>query len=425
MPSPSRGRRALLIVAVLLAVPLLGAGLTWFWIQRTADRKWAEAQLRIRELSSLYPDELPPAPSTEPSKELQIHFVAAIREAARRTSHAKEARTLLRRRQGGEALDVILGDAQDCLDRLHEGARRCAATPAEFPPGWRGEWDDETVDFLTNCAVLRARCLRERSAVGEAMETLLDSLQLGRFWAASGKGDNRLFALCSIEIPLEELRDMLAHDALPPDQLRRLVRELEPLEAALRLPTDYFQPALARWAEAMEREDLKDSQTLNEGPYRWRYLLPIPLMKAEAFEFYDRHLQRVVAGRDKPFLDLVREVKQLGEQRNASKNPLVSQSTVIRELEWNALERIAEFRLLRIAAHYRASGELLHLKDPYGSEILHSRSGGRMKFWSLAGDGRDNGGDAGNDPRWTWHIPVDRDQKVQAPRDIVIEVPVP
>jgi hypothetical protein len=172
------------ILAILLVIPVLGAGGVTFWIHRAADRKWAEARSRIQELTQTYPATLPPRPSSEASKELQIHFVAAIREAVRRNCREEEARKLVRLRQGGEAVDVVLGDAQEFLDRLHEGARRCAATPTDFPPGWRGEWDDATLRFIMNCCVLHARRLREKEASFEAAETLLDSLQLARFWAA-------------------------------------------------------------------------------------------------------------------------------------------------------------------------------------------------------------------------------------------------
>jgi len=89
MSSPSRGRRALLVVAVLLAIPLLGAPATWFWIQRTADRKWEDTKLRIQELTRDFPAVLPPSPLTGTSKELQIHFVSTIRDAARRSTQQK------------------------------------------------------------------------------------------------------------------------------------------------------------------------------------------------------------------------------------------------------------------------------------------------------------------------------------------------
>jgi hypothetical protein len=426
MTSSPRGRRALKFLALLLVIPVLGAGGVFFWIHRAADRKWAEARRRIQELTQTFPVALPPQPTSEASKELQIHFVATIREAVRRTSREEEAKRLVGLRQSGETVDAVLGDAQEFLDRLHEGARRCAATPTDFPPGWRGEWDDTTLRFIMNCCVLRARQLREKQAPLEAAETLLDSLQLARFWAASGKGDNRVDALHALTQPLDELRDILARETLSRDRLRSIEGELEPLEAALRSPTSYLEPALARWAEGLEAWDFDGTQLLSEAPYRWRYLLPKHLMKAEAFEFLDRQVRRLLADEGKSYLEMAGHVKQLYRQMEESKNPILrSAPPVVRQLEWVGLERMAEFRLLRVAARYRASGEILKLKDPYGGDLLHSRNGNRMKFWSRDSDGMDDGGDAGSEGRWTWHIPVPGAPTPRPPKDLVIEVEHP
>jgi len=412
MTSSPHGRRALKFLALLLLIPLLGLGGAFFWIRRTADRKWEAARLRIRELSAAFPETLPPLPSTETSKELQIHFVAAIREAVRRNSRAEEARKLVRLRQGGETADAVLDDAQDFLDRLHEGARRCAATPAEFPPGWRGEWDDPTLGFIMDCCVLRARRLREKDAQVDAAETLFDSLQLARFWAASGKGSNRAYALHSLDASLDGLRDILAQESLSREQIQGMERELEPLEAALRSPTAYFESTLTRWAEDLEALDLED-WLLRDAPYRWRWLLPKHLMKAEAFEFYDRHIQRTLENEAESYLEMVQGLNRMGRQLASSKNPILSHNSIIPVLEWVGLERMAQLRLLRVAAHYRIAGEILKLKDPFGTELLHRLIGKRMKFWSLDTDGRDDGGAAESDGRWT-----------RTAKDIVIDVPL-
>ena len=78
-----RPRRALKILAVLLAIPILGIAVAYVWIHRVADARWAAAQARIRELSAAFPEVVPALPGTEAAKELQIHFVAVIRQAAR------------------------------------------------------------------------------------------------------------------------------------------------------------------------------------------------------------------------------------------------------------------------------------------------------------------------------------------------------
>jgi hypothetical protein len=390
--------RTLKILAVVLAALALGAAATWIWIRHAADRRWAEAQERIQQLVAAHPPVLQPLPSSAASKEIQIHFVAAIREAVRRNSREGEARELVRSRKGGEAVDGVLIDAQEFLEHLHRGARRCAAAPSEFPPGWRGEWDATVLQFTMNSCVLRARQLRERKAPFEAAETLLDSLQLARFWAASGKGPNRADAVHALGGPLDELREILAHEPLSREQLRLLDRELGPLDGALRPPGEFLEPEVARWAESLTALDLKEGGLLDEAPYRWRYLLPGHLMKAEAFEFYDLHLHRLLAAQGKPYRELEACSRKMYEQLKETKNPILFSVFPFGHVQnWVVLDRMAQFRLLRVAAHYRATGRKLPLKDPFGSEILNSRTESRMRFWSIHRDGIDDGGEAQDD----------------------------
>jgi hypothetical protein len=42
----------------------------------------------------------------------------------------------------------------------------------------------------------------------------------------------------------------------------------------------------------------------------------------------------------------------------------------------------AQVRVLRVAAHYRATGELLNLQDPFGSEIQTRKTGSTLRVWS-------------------------------------------
>jgi hypothetical protein len=91
--------------------------------------------------------------------------------------------------------------------------------------------------------------MRERNAPVEAAETFLDSLQLARFWSASGKGENRIQALLALDPSLGDLRDILTREPLSRDQLQRMAQEFETLEAAWRSPPSYLELTLARWAE--------------------------------------------------------------------------------------------------------------------------------------------------------------------------------
>jgi hypothetical protein len=146
-------------------------------------------------------------------------------------------------------------------------------------------------------------------------------------------------------------------------------------------------------------------------------------MKADAFEFFDRQFQCLRDDEGKSYLVLWRHVGQLVELAGESNNPLIrSGSSLAYKLEWIELERMAQIRLLRIAARYRASGEILRLKDPYGRDLLHAVRGIRMKFWSLGNDGLDDGGDAGSHGRWTLPRFVPGAPSPRWAKDLVIDV---
>jgi hypothetical protein len=78
--------------------------------------------------------------------------------------------------------------------------------------------------------------------------------------------------------------------------------------------------------------------------------------------------------------------------------------------------RRAQLRVLRVAARYRATGEVLDLEDPLGTRLQTARAPGRLKVWSVGKDGKSDGGDTGGSPTW---LPV---AGKPTPRDIVLEV---
>jgi hypothetical protein len=64
--------------------------------------------------------------------------------------------------------------------------------------------------------------------------------------------------------------------------------------------------------------------------------------------------------------------------------------------------------ILRTAARFRGTGEILNLRDPFGENRIHSERDGRLRVWSVGKDGNDDGGSG----EW----------KPQG-KDIVLEIP--
>ena len=417
--SPRR-RRLVVLLAVLLGLPVLGAVLAYVWIDAVADRRWAAAEERIRRCSAAFPEgdsRRDPEQVTEASKENQIHFVAGIRMAAPRRERLRPACNLVAAGTRGASLDPVLEDAQDFLDRIHEGARRIAASPSDFPPRWHGDWDASTMRVILCCGVLHARRQRDRNAPLEAAESLLDQLHLGRFWAISGARENREYALIALSVVLEDLRSLVSSSELSREQLRHVERELEPVDAALQSALRDLEPVLARWGEYLRTPDVEE--ILVGAPYRWRYFLPTRLMKAEGFEFADHQVRLLLESESKGYLELRRLSLQADEESDQSRNPLVQRAgSLLSGLGWKIeLDRKAQVRLLRLGAHYGATGEIPKLEDPYGTFLRHAETATGMRFWSVADDGVDDGGHAGDRKGWIGPQPG------AAPKDMVIDVP--
>ena len=53
---------------------------------------------------------------------------------------------------------------------------------------------------------------------------------------------------------------------------------------------------------------------------------------------------------------------------------------------------LAQIRLLRVAAHFRATGEVLDLNDPCGARLNVERKEGSIKVWSVGTESRSHGG---------------------------------
>jgi len=411
------------IVVVLLLTPAI----VYVWIQRVADRRWAAAERRIHELVAAWPAEVPRPPtatSSETAKDIQSLFVAAIREASSRRDDNLYSVATVNVVARPSPCDRVVEDAAEILDRVHRGARKSREAPAEFPPSWRGDWDREALTYVMNSCILLSRRCRKSGKPSDAVAALFDFLPLARFWAQSGSGICRFQATDTLGVLLDELRDLLSSEELPAEELRRLEAELETAEGWQRLPFGDIEARLARWSEWLLTMDPESQGILKGAPYRWRFLLSERQMKAEAFEHEERCARLFRSCEGKPYLDLKRCREDSYEDIERSRNPLVMNWSLFgHDEDWSVWRRLAELRLLRSAARYRASGEFLGLADPFGTLLQHSPQGVRMKFWSLGINGMNDGGQVG--PKGTWRDMTLTffEQKVDLVLDVALRIP--
>jgi hypothetical protein len=146
----------------------------------------------------------------------------------------------------------------------------------------------------------------------------------------------------------------------------------------------------------------------------WKYAFSDRVLMADAFREMLEALRREAAAEGRPWSE-VRPVKGAIERElQASRNPLTSfvfeHFIGFRHLPPNdpVRDRRAQLRLLRVAVHWLATGEVQDLEDPFGTILRNQQQGTLLRIWSVGSDGVDHGGNG------SW--------KPASGKDIVLEV---
>lgn len=258
----------------------------------------------------------------------------------------------------------------------------------------------------------------------EAVLGILDLFQLARDLSSNSTAPCVEAASRIWSISTMELQELLFSEEFP----RLDLAEVD--EALQRLDRDFPKegPILLNNALVLGFELLKPEESRGrefQVPlYRyWRYAYSRRIADADAFDLILAGVRRVAPRRDGP----AREARGFQAESFIPYRPFIAP-------QWDYLfPRIERrhtrtlLRLLRMAVHYRATGEILELEDPYGDRLHHEIHGSDLKVWSVGGDGVDNGGDdAGGD--WSRKRPTPipgvmiPGVMMRAPRDIVLTV---
>src|SRR6185503_7532167 len=167
--------------------------------------------------------------------------------------------------------------------------------------------------------------------------------------------------------------------------------------------------ALAAGYELLKPWALREPELRASIGESWRFGFSRALAEADAFDEL-RQLARQFAGISRqPWSEANRVAHELEERIHRGPNPLTD-----RLIQWSAnnfqmdRELRTQLQLIRIAVRFRATGEVVALDDPFGTNLRTQRDGDRLKLWSVGPDGVDDGGSG----EW----------KRKAGKDIVLEV---
>jgi len=200
------------------------------------------------------------------------------------------------------------------------------------------------------------------------------------------------------ELPFQELRELIASGRLSGEELLQLDRELEQLDrefprrgrrAALELVSLGAQ--FVKTGRSMTGQ-LVGLRSDPEGAL-WRYGWSAHLMKAEAFAVLQDAVRQLQAADERPWAESKEVLKTLTRDLSAHRNPIVQiapEEVLGSDLQGRGHR--TQLRLLRLAARYKATGEILDLEDPFGARLVTRTSDGALKAWGVGPEGFDHGG---------------------------------
>jgi len=402
---PKRVLRWVIFLAVLPVGLLSGSVL---WIKLVESRRWEEMRSQVAEFPRLAPKQDCSRPvlrgEPEPGNawddyETAIQSITPrdILNAWRFLEHSPTAKR--------SDLVELVRSYKETLHSLRRGAsKNTGPRPVSGESGKPGLPPEL---WLTTLAACQAQLLQEEGNLREAGEFLLDAVLFGEDLAGSGP-EQIMLGIAVMLYPLNGLKEVIEAASSSRDDLTEMDRELELLDLMFPDVGD------AHLAEAMEAgRAFVDAQHVDnylakvhlDGKRQlptWRYGFSERLMMADAFQ---RHLSvsRVLGeATKKPWAEELEVRSWADRELGNCGNPIVQ---TVHEIQLKSRssapgsesrERRTQLRLLRTAAHFRATGEILRLDDPFGAgKLLHSKSGNHLKVWSVGSEGKDHGGIGG------------------------------
>lgn len=241
---------------------------------------------------------------------------------------------------------------------------------------------EEEIDYpydVVRIAACRARYLAQQGRRREAAELLLDGCRFG-----TDLGEPHLL------LPsLTALSDLLQDEALAGSDAAEIARELVLLEAELPRRCTEARWMLLLMGSEFIKSDGKDQTSLvswgaPETPVEWYFGWSLRLLLADGFLGADRICRGVERRDDWGWTEACAAwTAPPRTPRTVRDNPIPDRFEFrYIPFDLHYREITAKVRVLQVASHHRATGEILALQDPFGSVIQTRKTGSRMRIWS-------------------------------------------
>jgi hypothetical protein len=386
-PRRHRGWKILGFIALFLIASL---ALIWVWAGYAAGRRYAALQVKVKAMVA----ELQARDGRRPvlrgeaqlgnSREDYSKVVADLVNVSGDTLWALAARLPEADPLRGA---VILTEHRAVLDHLRQGAGRDSSYLFDWDRFMRGSmrdrsnaWNDLLNHDLCYFVQVKARDLLREGKPREAVEILLDLCQFGRDVAADGPSSREGVGYFYLGLGLYEFAEGLASGSMGSVVLQEIDRSLGVLDRSF--PS--HEQALMKEALTRAIYGLPGG----ESGHLWDRLLALDSMERE-FEW----AARAARAETRPWAEAKQVALGIGDEAGRVWNPLLRYRGPA--LVWSETfhrQCRARLRILRTAAHWRDTGTVLDLDDPFGGKLKRAQSGDRLRIWSNGPDGVDDGG---------------------------------
>jgi len=384
------------LAAILLA--FLGS---YLWIKSVESRKWAEMEKTVRDLEAIAAarPHLRPVLRGSPEPGNALDYYKRALDQLPPGQNVTPVWSYIR-----EETAENRSQAQEFLER-HPGAlatfREGTACGDSFRRD-RSEPKGQVVSMIVRC---KSRLLWEEGRRREACDLLLDLLLMAQDMERNGEVYDVLGRMVH-QAALEDLVRRVLSPDLGREELMVISRGLEILDSSY----PEFGDLLMNWAmslgsliltaETLDRF-LVELEYKYKRPVAWRNGFSERLMMIEVFERELSDCRQIALGDRRSWAESRAITESVDRDRASYRGALLKRisSDPLRTVQQDSRERRARRRLLQMAAHYRGTGAVLTLPDPFGTTLLSREENGRMRFWSVGPDGVDDGGSGTWDPK--------------------------
>lgn len=381
------------VIAVIIVVVSYSRSQRW----EAMRRRTAE----LREESARRDARRPVMEGAPEPGEAWDEYAKALAETARfKSDMGKLGEFVVRGKKADRAWVVALvGRHKAALDHLRNGARR---EQGRYPYDWSSGWSMKTPSLLesqllANLTASAARLEAEAGRPVEAASLLFDLCQFARDLGHDAPLISEMIAISIYGVALDELRDLVLSGSLAPGEWKEVARRLEIVDRSF--PSHGVCLLNERLASGIEVEkgglswEAMGKTSFGVGLTGWRFGFSMDSMGVNAMDLLDQAMRAGAEAEGKDWAEAERVAADSNARVSGSGNP-VAQMIIPGLLQSGRAvrERRAHVRLLRAAAMWKAGEPVPELEDPFGTKLLHSVTGGRLKVWSVGRDGVDSGG---------------------------------